>query len=224
MMKGNGNRKESLEGNGDFIYYAELLDRAHKDGLKGVFTELVQIPTKENQFTAISFARIQTNRGTFTGHGDACPTNVDPEIAPHIIRAAETRAKARALRDAVNVGMVAAEELNGGSPDGFEQRGTEVRTGEDGHPPETQKSAEPKEEHQSPQSEEKNENLPSDLLMTDAQKRYLFRIMASQGFEGDVAQDQLKKLLHTDSLKMVTKAQASQLIEELLAKAEGGGQ
>ena len=46
-----------------------------------------------------------------SGIGDAEPRNVSAEMKPHLLRMAETRAKARALRDAVNVGMAALEEL-----------------------------------------------------------------------------------------------------------------
>jgi hypothetical protein len=48
---------------------------------------------------------------TFTGIGDAAPGNVTPAMQNCLLRMAETRAKARALRDAVNVGSAAFEEL-----------------------------------------------------------------------------------------------------------------
>jgi|SRR6267143_1013902 len=59
-------------------------------------------------------------------------------------------------------------------------------------------------------------------LMTDAQKRFLFRLLAERGIEGDKAQDHLKNLLHVSSLKQVTKLEASRAIEELLEKQNGG--
>src|SRR5207247_2080837 len=58
-------------------------------------------------------AEVQTAKGLFEAVGDACPENVDEFLAPHLIRVAETRAKARALRDAVNVGVASFEELDG---------------------------------------------------------------------------------------------------------------
>ena len=47
----------------------------------------------------------------FTGIGDAAPNSVAPAMLNCLIRMAETRAKARALRDAVNVSVSAFEEL-----------------------------------------------------------------------------------------------------------------
>jgi len=56
--------------------------------------------------------------------------------------------------------------------------------------------------------------------MTDAQKRYLFRILAEQGLEGDKAHEHLKALFGVDSLQEVSKTEASRMIEHLLEKAE----
>jgi len=96
-----------------FVLYAGLLEEAHAQGLKEVSTALLQVPTPDNGNMAVCSAVVETERGRFTGIGDASPGNVSKMILPHLIRMAETRAKARALRDAVNVGITAIEELGG---------------------------------------------------------------------------------------------------------------
>ncbi len=96
-----------------FALYAGLLDYAHQLGLLGITTTLVQIPNELNGQVAVVFAQVEMRTGTFTGIGDASPTNVNRQMATALIRLAETRAKARALRDATNVGVAALEELGG---------------------------------------------------------------------------------------------------------------
>ena len=59
-------------------------------------------------------------------------------------------------------------------------------------------------------------------MMTDAQKRYLFRILAERGIEGDKAYDRLKELFQVDTLKEITKLEASRAIESLLSEGKGG--
>lgn len=97
-----------------FVLYAGLLDEAHQRGLRSIDTELIQTPGPDNGEVAICKAIVTMEDGrTFSGIGDASPENVGRMIAPHTIRMAETRAKARALRDAINVSVTAFEELGG---------------------------------------------------------------------------------------------------------------
>ena len=91
--------------------YEGILALAHEEGLRSITTAIVQAPTKENGMVAIVTAVVHTNKGEFTGIGDADPSNVNSKIVRHLLRMAETRAKARAMRDAVNIGTVCLEEL-----------------------------------------------------------------------------------------------------------------
>ena len=106
-----------------FCLYAGLLDLATQQGLKAIRTELIQIPADANNRVAICTATVTMEREgverTFSGVGDAAPNNVAPAMQTCLLRMAETRAKARALRDAVNIGMAALEEL--GDEDASEQ-------------------------------------------------------------------------------------------------------
>jgi len=98
-----------------YVLFQGLLDEAHSRGLRGIDTELIQVPDDSNGNVAIvkATAEMEDDR-RFSGIGDASPHNVGRNIVPHLIRMAETRAKARALRDAVNVGATALEELSDG--------------------------------------------------------------------------------------------------------------
>jgi hypothetical protein len=103
-----------------YVLFAGLLDEAHNRGLVGIDTELVQVPEDSNGQVAIVKATVQIEENangsneikTFSGIGDASPQNVSRNIVPHLIRMSETRAKARALRDAVNVSATALEEID----------------------------------------------------------------------------------------------------------------
>ncbi|MCF6462439.1 hypothetical protein [Clostridium sp. Cult1] len=95
-----------------YVTYEGLLDLAHQRNLKSIQVELIQIPTKENNMTAICKATATTENEVYTDLGDASPRSVNSTIVPHLIRMASTRAKARVLRDLTNVGMTAFEELS----------------------------------------------------------------------------------------------------------------
>ena len=58
--------------------------------------------------------------------------------------------------------------------------------------------------------------------MTEAQKKYLFRIFAEQGMEASEIYAELKKLFGVDNLKEVSKVDASREIDRLLKQPKGG--
>jgi hypothetical protein len=114
----------------DFVLYAGLLDAAHKAGLQGIRTFIVQCPSPTNGGSAVVHATVEFGWGSFTGIGDADDGNVSRNIAPHKVRMAETRAKARALRDALNIGMVALEEM-GPDPGDAPTKAAQAQPGHD---------------------------------------------------------------------------------------------
>lgn len=182
----------------EVVTYAGLLNRAHEEGLKSIRTRLVQTPSAGNDMTAISLAEVVTEKGVFRDYGDANPTNVNGRIVPHIIRMSITRAKARALRDAINVGVISMEELgqeytngNGGKlPNGDAPLGQSPppRTSGDAHRP-----------------------------LTENQRKYLFRLLDERGVNAEAGHDWLCARCAVETVKNITRVQASEVIDELVS-------
>ncbi|SYZ72203.1 conserved hypothetical protein [Candidatus Zixiibacteriota bacterium] len=218
-MSGNGSLVKTIEikdrqgrviATEDVVTYAGLLSLAHDQGLKRIETALVQLPEEANGHTAVFLAIVETESGIYKGHGDASPDNVASRIIPHIIRMAETRAKARALRDAVNIGVVSIEEL------ALEGNGRPVNGNSTEPQPNHGSNRIPGVRSRSRPQNESDQPSNSDSPMTDAQRRYLFRLLAERQIEGDDAHRHLLEKASVESLDQITKGKASILIDEMV--------
>jgi len=93
-----------------FVKVAGLLALAHQRGLQRLRTSF----TYNDAELALAECTAVFPFGTFTDVGDADPRNVNAKVKAHFRRVAATRATARALRQALNISMVAVEELEDG--------------------------------------------------------------------------------------------------------------
>ena len=91
-----------------FVQFAGLLTVATAQGLLSL-TERVTHVT-DTYVMAEARAEFEDGR-VFVGVGDSSPDNVGEQVKPHWRRLAGTRAMARCLRNALNIHMVAVEEL-----------------------------------------------------------------------------------------------------------------
>lgn len=96
----------------DFITFPGLLQEAHAKGLKSINTDLVNEDLNSPVVKATVTLVDNGLEKSFTGYGDATSTNVAKKVAGALLRMAETRAIARALRFACNIDMAAVEELD----------------------------------------------------------------------------------------------------------------
>jgi hypothetical protein len=90
------------------IRYQGLLAMAHEQGLIHFGARFTEV--NEHLATAWAWAHFKDGR-KFYEAADATPDNVQPGVIKAWMRMALTRAKARVLRDALNIGMVSTEEL-----------------------------------------------------------------------------------------------------------------
>lgn len=184
------NESGAVVGERELITYAGLLAVAHDIGLDEINTTILQMPTEANGQTAVVRAIAKGKPGLFTGLGDATPANVNRKVVRHLLRVAETRAKARALRDLCNINIVALEEL-GGDEDVDLDAAVPASREPRGH-------------------RDERRVVP----ISDAQKRALWRKALALGHEGDAARAFLTQRLGVDPAK-ATREQASRLLDAL---------
>jgi hypothetical protein len=91
-----------------FVKFAGLLQMAHERGLVALTADWTLNDAKLSLAHAV--ATFQDGR-RFEESGDATPANTNRKVAVHFRRVALTRAKARVLRDALGIDLVAVEEL-----------------------------------------------------------------------------------------------------------------
>lgn len=222
MKPANGNGSESLvkrievtQPNGEVVikhitYYSDLLAAAHEAGIKSLTTEAVQLPSEVNGNTAVVKAVIETGRGSFCALGDASPENVEAEFLPHLIRVAETRAKARALRDALNIGVVAYEEISG-----------RIGTGERVANNDATKSTQPQPAPAQPPAKQRTAS-PANEFWSDNQRRLIFRLLSKRGLEGEALQRHLRETFNVSDLRHVKRKAASDYIDKLMSDNGAG--
>ncbi len=177
-----------------FVTYEGLLDLAHQMKLNSIKTEIVQFPTQQNNNQCIMKAIAITEDGKhFEGYGDADSGNVNRMIAKHLIRMAETRAKARALRDLTNVGMTAVEEL--GDDEEIRSSGSKKAN--------------------TRQTDKAKQDIVGNSLATNKQLNFIYKLAKDKNYSGKEMSNYIKSVYKKDSSKALTKKEASEIIEML---------
>ena len=93
----------------EYVTFTGLLAMVHAQGLMSLSAELVSVtPDLALAKATATFA----DGRLFTEAADATPDNVNAGVKKHFARCALTRAKARCLRDALNISTCAVEELD----------------------------------------------------------------------------------------------------------------
>lgn len=180
----------------EHVLYAGLLDEATRRGLVSLSVTLVQAPSEANKSTAICEARAVFADGngverSFTDIGDASPANCSKGVAAHYIRMSATRAKARALRDGLNIGGAAFEELDAEMPAGTSQ-------------PTAVSSSEPA--------------TPAEPMASDDQKTKIAEQMRRIGMSAEDGKEYLTRNFQKVSRSQLTAAEASAFIAYLVSR------
>lgn len=108
-------------GKAEAVTAVGLLVLGHEKGMKSLTTKVLELPSKENNWTCIVQAELvgyghdpitgETIEVTYSAIGDANVGNCGKMVAPSYIRMAETRSVGRVLRNYTNIGMLCSDEV-----------------------------------------------------------------------------------------------------------------
>lgn len=93
-----------------FVTYAGLLSLAHEKGVKKLM--VVDLRVDWDKKCASCTVKCELEDKVFWGVGSGTQENCGAMVREHFVEMSHTRAKARALRDALNVDLVAVDELS----------------------------------------------------------------------------------------------------------------
>jgi predicted nucleic acid-binding Zn finger protein len=219
----------------EFVKYPGLLDLGHQKGISSIEVDIVQMPTKDNGNFAVCRATVMSKMGeTFIDIGDANPNNCSSKVVRHLLRLANTRAIARALRSFTNIGMTAVEELadfndaipEAGQAGQYTQSKTKPKPvakkpaarAPKQAPAKTSKpdtAANTGEQNQMPKTESKGAAEPNNQpKMSEAQKRAIYNLSRRRG----ISVEQLEQMVsdaYGCSLENLTSGDASAFIRQL---------
>lgn len=201
------------------VLYKGLLHFCKERGIRKLSARLVQSPSQDNKCVAICESELHITSDkdpnvieTYYEIGDASPANVNKMIVPHLIRMAATRAKARAMRDALDIGMVSAEELaedvfSAPQPNGASHKPTEQVLAENNL-----------------KQELNNEPMTGNGKATPVQIKELFALV-NDVFQkkGDNAKRMIRNMCKVDSVKKITEIQADNVLGILRKQRKQSG-
>jgi len=95
----------------DFITANGLLHMAHAKGFLGWTIEEMSVDWEKDSAYCHGMAHFENDK-TYHGAGSCTPKNATSMTANHFVEMAETRAKSRALRTALNIDMTTLEEIS----------------------------------------------------------------------------------------------------------------
>jgi hypothetical protein len=95
--------------------YEALVRRAMSQGLQGLDCTLVQLPGDQNGHHGVVLAAVTTDRGVFRAVGEAWRDLLPPARRGETLTTAETRAKTRALREALGMPALSITHAAAGS-------------------------------------------------------------------------------------------------------------
>ncbi len=190
-----------------FVTYSGLLEMAKSSGLDRLEVEVLQYPSESNGFCCVCLATAELNSSkTAKDIGEASKSNLDSRVAEFLFSMASTRAKARALRNLLGIGITALEELGSFS---------------DVIPEEAKNNPDPKADNTStgvkstPSSAQTEGPAFSSNRITQKQKKYILTLSTEAGIARSDLLDHCKAE-YGAVLDHISREDASKLIELLM--------